>query len=41
MTESVQVWADVLNFALTFLTVEFPHDDNNNVLDNLISFLER
>jgi len=41
MTEYVQVWIEVLNYAwLTLLMVESPGDDNKYVLDNLISFLE-
>ena len=39
MAESVQVWTEVLNYAwLTLLIMESPCDDNNNVVDNFISF---
>ena len=41
MAESVQVWIEVPNCAwLTLLVEESPCDDNKNILDNLISFLE-
>ena len=41
MAESVQVWTEVLNCAwLTLLMVESPCGDNNNVVGNVISFLE-
>ena len=41
MTESVQVWTELLNCALlTLLIVESSGDDNNNVVGNFISFTE-